>query len=78
MDGEVTKLCSQERSKTAVHLPLTWTGVQWMVDVVANVGSKAPVVATVLEQVHDRHGGVAEPVHKDGLEQPLGVVEHPK
>ena len=31
-----------------------------MVDMVANVSSKAPVIAAVLKQVHNRHGRVGE------------------
>jgi hypothetical protein len=45
--------------------------------VVSNVGSKEPVVRAVLEQVHYGHGRVREAVHKDGLEDSLGVVNAP-
>ena len=31
-----------------------------------------------LEQVHDGHGGVAEPVHKDRLQKPLSIVQRPR
>ena len=49
-----------------------------MIDVVGDVAGEAPVVAAVLEQVHDRHRSVGEPVHEDGLQQPLGIVANPE
>ena len=42
-------------------------GVEGMVYMVGNVASKPPVVATVLEQVHDGHSGIREPVDEDCL-----------
>ena len=44
---------------------------------VGDVAGEAPVVAAVLEQVHDRHRGVGEPVDEDGLQQALGIVANP-
>lgn len=78
MDREVTKLRDKEGDQTAIDLEITRAGVKGMVHMVTDVSSKAPIVATVLEEVLNRHGGIAEPVHKHGLQQPLGVVEHPK
>ena len=49
-----------------------------MVDVVGDVAGEAPVEAAVLEQVHDRHRGVGEPVDEDGLQQALGIVANPE
>ena len=49
-----------------------------MVDVVGDVAGEAPVVAAILEQVHDRHRGVGEPVHEDRLKQPLCIVANPE
>ena len=48
-----------------------------MVDVVGDVAGEAPVVAAVLEQVHDRHGGVGETVDEYSLQQPLCIVANP-
>ena len=48
-----------------------------MVNVVSDVGGKAPVVGRVLEQVGDGHGRVGETVDEDGLQQTLGVVKGP-
>ena len=45
---------------------------------VGDVASEAPVVAAVLEQVHDRHRGVGEPVDEDGLQQALCIVANPE
>ena len=42
-----------------------------------DVAGEAPVVAAVLEQVHDRHRGVGEPVDEDGLQQALCIVANP-
>ena len=52
-------------------------GVERVVDVVSDVGGEAPVVAAVLEQVHDGHRRVAKPMDKHRLQQPLGIVQHP-
>lgn len=49
-----------------------------MVDVVGDVAGEAPVVAAVLEQVHDRHRGVGETVDEDGLQQALCIVPNPE
>ena len=51
--------------------------IEGVVDVVGDVAGEAPVVAAVLEQVHDRHRGVGEPVDEDGLQQALGIVANP-
>jgi len=48
------------------------------VDVVTNGKCKAPVVSTVLEKIEDGHGEGTEFMHKDGLKQTLGVVDHPE
>ena len=53
-------------------------GVQRVVDVVGDVGGESPVVAAVLEQVHDGHRGVAEPVDEHGLQESLRVVKNPE
>ena len=45
---------------------------------VGDVAGEAPVVGAVLEQVHDRHRGVGEPVHEDRLKQPLCIVANPE
>ena len=45
---------------------------------VGDVAGEAPVVAAVLEQVHDRHRGVGEPVYEDSLQQPLCIVANPE
>ena len=44
---------------------------------VANVSSKAPVLATVLKQVHNRHGRVGESVDKQGFQDSFSIVEAP-
>lgn len=75
MDGEVTKLAEEEEAEADVGLQEAGGGVQRMVDVVGDVSGEAPVVAAVLEEVPKRHRGVTEPVDKDSLEEPLGVVE---
>ena len=49
-----------------------------MVDVVGDVAGEAPVVAAVLEQVHDRHRSVGEPMDEDGLQQALCIVANPE
>ena len=77
MDREVPELRADEAAEEGVDLDRAWAGVQRMVDVVGDVGRESPVVAAVLEQVHDGHRGVAEPVDKHSLEQSLCVVQHP-
>ena len=44
---------------------------------IGDISGESPVVAAVLEQVHDGHGRVGESVHKDGLQESLGVMERP-
>merc|ERR1719431_862739 len=77
MDGEVPELSSEETAEEGVDLGGIGAGVERVVDVVADVSGKAPVVAAVLEQVHDGHRRVAEPVDEHSLKQPLSVVQHP-
>ena len=77
MDGEVAELRREEAAEEGVDLERGGAGVERVVQVVPDVGREAPVVAAVLEEVPDGHGGVAEPVHEHGLQQPLGVVQHP-
>ena len=48
MDGEVAQLASSEGRQPGEDLELAGTGVERVVDVVAHVGSKPPVVAAVL------------------------------
>lgn len=45
-----------------------------VVDVVRHIHGKQPVVAAVLEQVHERHRAVGEPVHEQGLQDALHIV----
>ena len=78
MDGEVPELRAEKAAEECVDLGGAGAGVERMVDVVADVGGEAPVVAAVLEQVHDGHRRVAEPVDEHSLQQPLSVVQHPK
>ena len=77
MDREVPELRAEEAAEEGVDLDRAGAGVQRMVDVVGDVGRESPVVAAVLEQVHDGHRGVAEPVDEHRLEQSLCVVQHP-
>ena len=77
MDREVPELRAEKAAEERINLDGARAGVERVVDVVGDVGGKAPVVATVFEQVHDRHRRVAEPVDEHRLEQSLGVVQHP-
>eukprot|EP00959_Pyramimonas_sp_CCMP1952_P242431 5067412-Pyramimonas_sp.AAC.1 len=62
-------------SFSRTHPRLVGGGVVRMVDEVGHHGCKTPVVTRVAEQVHDGHGGVTEVVHREGLEQALGIVK---
>ena len=44
---------------------------------VGDVRGKSPIIAAVLEQVSQGHGGVGEPVNEDCLQESLDVVEAP-
>ena len=48
VDGEVAQLAGSEGRQPGEDLELAGTGVERVVDVVAHVGSKPPVVAAVL------------------------------
>lgn len=48
-----------------------------MVDVVGDVGGKAPVVGDVPEEVDEGHGGVGEAVEEQRLQEALAVVQAP-
>mmetsp|Transcript_35644 Transcript_35644/g.77801 ORF Transcript_35644/g.77801 Transcript_35644/m.77801 type:complete len:273 (-) Transcript_35644:288-1106(-) len=71
----VARLHQHRDSKRHLHPRLVGGGIVRMVDEVGHHGCKAPVVARVAEQVHDRHSSVTEVVHREGFEQALGVVE---
>lgn len=45
-----------------------------MIDVIGHVGSEAPIVAAILEQIAQWHRIVREAMHKDGLQQTLHIV----
>lgn len=48
-----------------------------MVHVVRNVSGERPVVAAVLEEIPQRHGGMGEPMNEQRLQQTLRVVSNP-
>jgi len=58
VDGKVAKLAGQKGSQAGQDLDVAGGCVEGMVDMVGNIASKAPVVATVLKEVGDGHGGV--------------------
>lgn len=45
-----------------------------MIDVIGHVGSEAPIVAAILEQIAQWHRIVREAMHKDRLQQTLHIV----
>jgi len=70
---------NQERNETEVDLELTEErfGVERMIDKVANPEGKSPIVATVLEQIHDGHGRMRESMNKESLEDSLHIMDGP-
>ena len=50
MDGEVAQLAEAEGRKGGVDLEVRGAGVERVVHMVGHVGSKSPVVATVLRE----------------------------
>lgn len=48
-----------------------------MVDKVTHEKGKSPIVATVLEEIHDGHGRFGKAVHEDCLENALYIVQRP-
>lgn len=79
VNREVAVLIEKERDECQVHLHLAEVGlgVERVVDIVADVEGEAPVVAAILEQIHDRHRGVREAMHEHRLQQTLHVVNRP-
>jgi hypothetical protein len=79
MDAEIAILTHQKEGKASNHLGSSKTGrrIQWVVDKVGDKGSKAPVIAAVLEQVSERHCGMGETMDKEGLQQSLAIVQSP-
>ncbi len=41
---------------------------------IGDVRGETPIVAAILEEVEERHGGVGEAMNEDRLEKTLGVV----
>lgn len=79
MDGKVTQLSDKEGGQTAVDLKFAVGRgrVQWMVDIVGDIGCKTIVVATIFEYVPDGHRGVRETMDEQRLKQSFNIVEDP-
>mmetsp|Transcript_7584 Transcript_7584/g.19292 ORF Transcript_7584/g.19292 Transcript_7584/m.19292 type:complete len:312 (+) Transcript_7584:146-1081(+) len=71
---QVAQLHHGGEAEARVDLGVAHGGVQRVVDEVAQDRREHPVVRAVTKQVGDGHRGVAEVVHKDGLQNALGVV----
>ena len=54
-------------SKCNIGLHFTRSRVEWMIDVVSNVGSKEPVIAAIAEQVANGHGSVRETMNENSF-----------
>lgn len=54
-------------TKRNICLHLARSCIEWMINVVCNIGSKEPIVATISEQVANWHCSVRETVDKQGL-----------
>jgi len=74
-----TKRVKDKSSEASVDLSIAIESrcVIRVIDVVGNIGSEAPIVNGVLENVHEWHGGMRESVYEDSLKETLGVVECP-
>jgi len=48
------------------------------IHIIANSSGKAPIVSAVLEKIEDGHGEGTKFMHKNGLKNTLGVVDHPE
>jgi hypothetical protein len=77
MADEVAELGDGEDGKSEVDLLDGRGSVERVVDEVGHGGAHAPVVAGVLEDVEEGHGGMAEAMDEQGLELSLNVVGNP-
>jgi len=75
--GKVAEFTKKKGCKAGVYLRSAGRSVERMVDMVGDVASKSPVVATVLEEIHDGHRGVRESMDEDSLKESLGIVSSP-
>lgn len=44
---------------------------------ISNIQREQPVVGTVLEKVDNGHGSMREPVHKQGFQKSLSIMQCP-
>ena len=78
LDKEISQcLTYQEGCKAPINLYWSWCCEQWMVHMISNIQCEQPVVGTVLDKVENGHCSVREPVHKEGFQKSLSIVQCP-
>lgn len=75
VDRKVSQFHDQPSASPHVSLAIRRRRVHWVIDVVTEHCSKAPVVRRVFKNISHRHGSVAESVNEKGLEFSFGVVK---
>jgi len=70
-------LTYQEGCKAPINLHWSWCCEQWMVHMISNIQCEQPVVGTVLYKVENGHCSMREPVHKEGFQKSLSIVQCP-
>ena len=75
VDRKVSQFHHQPSASPHVSLAVRRRRVHWVIDVVTEHRSKAPVVRRVFKNISHRHGSVAESVNEKGLEFSFGVVK---
>ncbi|MPD06919.1 hypothetical protein E2C01_102756 [Portunus trituberculatus] len=77
MKSNTYRHTDQEDSQGDIQLCSGGWSEEWVIDMVSHIGSKAPIIGAVLEEVEEWHGAVREPMHELSLQQTLGIVEGP-
>lgn len=75
VNRKVAQLAYDEAGKCSVDLCSAWRCEERMIDVIGNIGGKAPVVDAILEQIANWHCCMRESMNENRFEQSLGVVD---
>jgi len=74
---QVACLTKEGDAKRYLATKLVWGRVERVVDKVRDESGKAPIVSAVPEKVGERHRGVTETMHEEGLRDALREMKHP-
>lgn len=65
----------KESSQCSIGAQFTGWRELGMIDVVGDISCEEPIVRAVLEEVPQWHRSMREPVHKNGLQESLQVMD---